>query len=277
MRTRATAVALCVSAYLLAGCLGADGAGEAPGSPIPSREDSSLNFKGEEREVAEVVERFEAAVLEDDVETICDDLLAVQEIRGDRKGESAFCVLDPENQPSGMLAAIGDPDAYDLVVKKVRRDGAIHGRDRFRALVRDGSSAIEFTIQRFEDAWLITSRDFSVDGESTRLAGEFDCDKGGSSELGVSFAGPSPRTNDPRKAILQGPFGERARSAIEDGGSLTLDSVFYRPDYHFMYTLADKRGRVIVRYPVSVFGPRELDASSMTFCRGDGQTGIVIV
>lgn len=251
---------------------------EPAGSSEADRVDSAANFTDEERHVAEVVEDFEAAVLADDVKTICSDLLAVEENRGydEDNGGVRYCIKDPSNQPAAILEASGGAGAYDLVVNRVKRDEAVHGRDRYRATTGNGADAEEFYIQRLEGAWQITARDKSVDGDSTRLAGEYDCDGGGHAELGVSYTGPLPKTNDPRKAILQGPFGDRARTALEKGGSLTLDSVFYRPDYHFMYVLADKRGKVIARFPVGVFGPRNLDALSMTFCR-NGQQGMIII
>jgi len=268
-------LAFLLACAVLAGCMGED---EVSTAGKGSRIDSAEGFSGEKREVAEVVERFEAAVLADDVETICRDLLAVEENRGydEDNGGRDFCVVDPANQPDSMLSQAGGSDAYDLIVEKVRRDSAVHGRDRFRATVRGGDHVEELSIQLLDGEWQITSRDLTVDGDSTRLAGEYDCDKGGHAEIGVNYGGPRPRTADPRKAILLGPFGDKARNVLERGGSLELDSTFYRPDYHLMYALADKNGRIIVRFPVTVWGPRNFDTYSMTFCR-DGQQGMIII
>jgi hypothetical protein len=272
-----TTFAVLAACVALTGCMGRDES-EPSEPPEPSRVDSATDFTGEERQVAQVVEDFEAAVLADDVETICRDLLAVEENHGydEDNGGFRYCVKDPANQPSAIAEASGGAGVYDLVVDRVKRDEAVHGRDRYRATTGSGADAEEFYVQSLDGVWRITARDMSVDGDSTRLAGEYDCDDGGHTELGVSYAGPLPRTNDPREAILEGPFGDKARNALEDGGSLTLDSVFYRPDYHFMYVLADEKGKILVRFPVGVFGPRELDALEMTFCRNGKQSGVII-
>ena len=262
-----------------------EGADEPAG---PARVDSTGSFTGADRQVARVVEDFESAVLADDVETICRDLLAVEENKGydEDNGGHDFCVVDPANQPDLLLAEAGGADAYDLVVDRVWREGAIHGIDRFSARVSSGGGIEEFTIQRREGTWLITQRDFSVDGASTRLAGEFECGGKGhaASTHGKEASGvfaraglqPKPQSDDPRDAILAGPFGDRAKKAIEKGGSLELSSAFYRPDYHLMYALRDEDGELIVGFPVTVWGAQNFDTYSMTFCR-NGQQGMIII
>ncbi len=51
------------------------------------------HFTGAERQVAQVVEDFESAVLADDVETICRDLLAVEENNGYDEDNGGFALL----------------------------------------------------------------------------------------------------------------------------------------------------------------------------------------
>ncbi len=79
--------------------------------------------------------------------------------------------------------------------------------------------------------------------------------------------------NWPWRVVLA---GDRAQKALDAGGSLELSSAFYRPDYHLMYALRDEKGKLIVGFPVTVWGPREFDTYSMTFCR-DGQQGMIII
>ncbi len=284
MRTVTTLVVLAACAAL-GGCMGGD---DEDARPAPARVDSTERFSGEERQVAQVIEQFEAAVLADDVETICRDLLAVEENHGydEDNGGHDFCVVDPANQPDLLLAEGGGAEAYDLVVERVRREGAIHGIDRFSARVGSEVGSEEFTVQKRDGEWLITQRDFSIDGASTRLAGEFDCDGRGHAAAASAGTGAEvlarvgfqkrPKSDDPRDAILAGPFGAKAEKAIEDGGSLELSSAFYRPDYHLMYALRDEDGKLIVGFPVTVWGPRNFDTYSMTFCRNGQQSAIII-
>ena len=205
------------------------GGDEPPESSAPVRVDSAADFSGAERQVAQVVEDFEAAVLADDVETICRDLLAVEENHGydEDNGGHDFCVVDPANQPDQILADGGGSEVYDLMVERVKQERAFHGIDRFSARVRSEAGIEEFTVQKREDEWVITQRDFSSDGASTRLAGEFDCDekghaasaRGGESAEVLARVGlqPKPKSDDPRDAILAGPFGDRAQKALRQG------------------------------------------------------------
>ena len=240
----------------------------------PARVDSTEDFTGAERQVAQVVEDFEAAVLADDVETICRDLLAVKQNRGydDDNGGHEFCVTDEANQPDEILAAAGERAAYDLVVESIERDGNKAALKRFKALVDANGGTQEFVVERYDGSWAITVRDLSPDDELTAERKDRPCERATIS-VRTSLV---PHTNDPQKAVLQGPFGTRIERELDKGGSFELDHVAYRPDYVLSYTLRDRKGDFIGAFPVRVWGPRSFDVYSYTFCR-DGQMGMIII
>ena len=78
-------------------------------------EDSTEDFKGEQRAVAQTVEDLQDAGSSRDAEKICNDLLA-RELQTQVKGRAASC-------PEGLDDSLEDADAFDLDVKKVTVNG----------------------------------------------------------------------------------------------------------------------------------------------------------
>ena len=109
-----------VLAALAAGCAGS-----------PS---SAGNFEGEEKRVADVVEKLQSAGESGDAAEICDDVLAKQ-LRDQIQEAGASCEQELDK-------AIGDADDFDLDVEAVTITGStatakVKGRDEDRDAVRD--------------------------------------------------------------------------------------------------------------------------------------------
>jgi len=109
---------------------------------------SAGEFKGEEKNVAEVVEKLQTAGETGDAETICDEVLS-QELRDQIKEAGSTCADELDK-------AIHDADDFDLEVEDVTIDGdeataKVRGRDRGEERVRE----FEFVRERGE--WRATS------------------------------------------------------------------------------------------------------------------------
>lgn len=245
-----TCSALAVAVFGIAGCFGDEPDKILP-VQAPERVDSAANFTGERHEVAEVIERFERAVVTDDVQTICGDILAVQENHGydDDNGGRAFCLEDPASQPESILAESGGADAFDLQVAKIVREGTNPARKRYKAQVLVAGRQQEYVVEKFEGEWAITERDFIGDA----LTGERRDKECELSSLSVRSS-LVPKTNDPSKAVLQGPFGDRVRKALDHRGTFELDHISYRPDYVVSFALRKKDGTFITEFPVRCGG-----------------------
>ena len=104
--TRAPIAALAIAAAL--------GLGACTSSS--SSEDSAKDFQGEQRRVAQVIEDLEDAGGKRDADDVCQDLLATKLVRAiaQASGESCANAVDD---------ALGDVDADDVVVEKVRVTG----------------------------------------------------------------------------------------------------------------------------------------------------------
>lgn len=139
-RRMRTAVGLSLIAVLaLAGC--------ASGT---SNKDSSSNFSGEERLVADVVEDLQSAAEDSDERKICSDLI-VAELRDEiaKNGNAATCV-------AAMEGALKDTDQSDLTVRSVSVNG-----DEATAVVRaklsDGAHRDETVgLRKVAGAWKIS-------------------------------------------------------------------------------------------------------------------------
>jgi hypothetical protein len=123
-----------VLAALAAGCAGS-----------PS---SAGNFEGEEKRVADVVEKLQSAGESGDAAEICDDVLAKQ-LRDQIQEAGASCEQELDQ-------AIKDADDFDLDVEDVTIDGnqataKVKGRDRGEDRVR------EFEFVREGREWRATS------------------------------------------------------------------------------------------------------------------------
>lgn len=139
LAARSTAAALLAAAALTAAGCGAAG------------KDSTKDFQGESRVVAQTLEDFQDAAQKSDESRICNDLLAtelVRQIEGAREGVKA----EKGSCPSRMKDSLRDADTYELEVKKVtvtgtsatavvRSTGGREDRDDTVRLVKQGTPA----------------------------------------------------------------------------------------------------------------------------------------
>jgi hypothetical protein len=131
---RSLLAALLVLAALAAGCAGS-----------PS---SAGDFQGEERKVADQVEKLESAGETGDAKAICDDVLA-SSLREQIQAAGSNCEQELDR-------AIKDADDFDLDVESVTIDGdtatvKVKGNDRGEDRVRD------FEFVREGAGWRATS------------------------------------------------------------------------------------------------------------------------
>ena len=127
---RPRASLLLVAALLLSGCAGSAS--------------SATDFEGEEKAVAEQVEKLQSAGETGDAKVICDEVLA-EDLREQIQAAGASCEQELDK-------AIKDADDFDLEVNDVTVDG-----DRATAKVTgksDGKDDVrDFTFVREGDSW----------------------------------------------------------------------------------------------------------------------------
>jgi hypothetical protein len=109
---------------------------------------SAGDFEGEEKKVAELVEKLQSAGETGDAEEICNEVLA-KELREDIQEAGANCEQEIEK-------AIKDADDFELEVEDVTIDGdvataKVKGRDKGEERVRD------FEFVREGTGWRATS------------------------------------------------------------------------------------------------------------------------
>ena len=131
---RALVAVLLALAALASGCAGASS--------------SADDFKGEERRVADVVEKLQTAGQTGDAGEICDEVLAKQ-LRDEIRAAGSDCEQEIDK-------AIKDADDFDLEVEDVTISGntataKVKGRDRGEERVRD------FEFVREGSSWRATS------------------------------------------------------------------------------------------------------------------------
>jgi hypothetical protein len=127
--------ALCLLALLLAGC------GAAP-------RDSAKDFKGDERNVADVVERLEKAARDDDPGIVCKTLLSSKLLAALR--------TQGTNCNTAVKEAFKDADSLDLTVEDVTISGATAtAKVKYRSLSKDKTTTL--TLEREGSAWKISS------------------------------------------------------------------------------------------------------------------------
>jgi hypothetical protein len=127
--------ALCLLALALAGC------GAAP-------RDSAKDFKGDEREVADVVERLEKAARDDDPGIVCKTLLSAKLLAALR--------TQGTNCNTGVREAFKDADSLDLTVDDVTiRAATATSKVKYRSLSDDRTATLTF--EREGSAWKIAS------------------------------------------------------------------------------------------------------------------------
>jgi hypothetical protein len=127
--------ALCLMAFVVAGC------GAAP-------RDSAKDFKGDERNVADVVERLEKAARDDDPALVCKSLLSAKLL--------AALQAQGTNCNTGVKEAFKDADSFDLTVDDVSIAGATaRAKVKYRSLSDDKTATL--TLDRAGEAWKISS------------------------------------------------------------------------------------------------------------------------
>jgi len=109
---------------------------------------SSSDFKGEEKKVADVVEKLQSAGETGDAKEICDDILA-RSLSDQIKAAGSTCEQE-------MDKAIKDADDFDLAVEDVTVSGSsatakVKGRDRGADRVRT------FQFERDGSSWRATN------------------------------------------------------------------------------------------------------------------------
>jgi hypothetical protein len=251
------------------GCLGSDDDGEQP----PARVDSTARFSGERAEVAAVLERWEEAVLADDVGFICRRLFAVEENHGfdDDNGGVRYCERDAANSPGRILAAAGGTEEYDVVAHAIELEDRDGPRLDAQARISAGASLELVTLRTSDEGeWRIISRSFP---DAWGKPAKGDCAL--ETELIASLAAPARESDDPREAALEGVFADEVPKIVARGGSFELGRISYRPDYSHVYALQSPGGRLLSAYPVGVWGPRSYDNSSVYMCRGGRLVGII--
>jgi hypothetical protein len=127
--------ALCLLALALAGC------GSAP-------RDSAKDFKGDERNVAGVVERLEKAARDDDPGIVCKTLLSGKLLAALR--------TQGTNCNTGVKEAFKDADSLDLTVDDVSISATTATtKVKYRSLSKDKTATL--TLDREGGAWKISS------------------------------------------------------------------------------------------------------------------------
>ncbi len=127
--------ALCLLALALAGC------GAAP-------RDSAEDFKGDERDVANVVERLEKAARDDDPGLVCKTLLSAKLVAALRKQGT--------NCNTAVKEAFRDADSLDLTVDDVTiRATTATAKVKYTSLSKDKTATL--TLEREGAAWRISS------------------------------------------------------------------------------------------------------------------------
>lgn len=270
LRARIALVAAAAVSVALPACLGS---GDDDPIEVPNRVDSTMSFQGERAAVASHLERWEQAVLADDISLICDQLVGVLENHGNDNdnGGRRFCERDSANDPNGLIAAAGGEDVYDLIVRDIQLDNQQAGRLRAVARITTGQTREIVSLRSSERAWRIVARAFP-DRSGKPSGGDCQLDV----IVGVNLSAPA-NAKTPRQAALRGPFAGEARRLLMRGGSFELAGITYAADYSHLYELRDAQGRLISQFPVGVWGPRSYDASSKYFCRnGEGFGAIVL-
>jgi hypothetical protein len=127
--------ALCLLALALAGC------GAAP-------RDSAKDFKGDERPVADVVERLEKAARDDDPAIVCKTLLSAKLLAALR--------AQGTNCNTGVKEAFKDADSFDITVDDVSIAGTTaRAKVKYRSLSDDKTATL--TLDREAGTWKISS------------------------------------------------------------------------------------------------------------------------
>lgn len=256
------ATALAASAPVLFGaCLGSSDSGTA-GRSTRERVDSTQRFEGRQRQVAAALERFEAAVLDDDVQAVCGDSLRVREdhANDNDNGGARFCTTDPVNTPSALIERAGGEGEYDVVVREI---DLVRWKDRIAKAVaelRIGESRETAVLRPGPDGWRIVARWTT----HSLAAAPYSCNRR------VKVHEPLPSRPATLRAALGGPFAGTVRP-----NSLVLAAVTYRPDYTHIYAVIDEDSTVQRLLPVGVWAPGSFDASSTYLCRNDESVAII--
>jgi Putative lumazine-binding len=135
---RSAVVLLVLAAATAAGC-----------GATSSDEDSSGDFKGEARLVANTIEDLQSAGSKGDQDEICRDLLARELVRRLARGRSGGCERTVDD-------ALKDTDAFDLTVRSVNVRGTT-ATARVKQETGDRDRADTLTLVREGRGWRISS------------------------------------------------------------------------------------------------------------------------
>jgi hypothetical protein len=110
---------------------------------------SANDFKGEQRDVAKVIDRLQSAGRKRDASAICSDLLAPALVKRIEASSKSTC-------PSVLKDALNDTDSFDVKVEKVEITG-----DRAGATVTSSAGKDDRTdrldLQKVGTAWKIAA------------------------------------------------------------------------------------------------------------------------
>ena len=109
---------------------------------------SSGKFSGEEKQVADVVEKLQSAGAKADGKTVCDEVLA-KSLRDQVQAPGSSCEQEIEK-------ALKDADDFDLEVEDVTINGN-EATARVKGRVGDGDRVQEFQFEREGSGWRATS------------------------------------------------------------------------------------------------------------------------
>lgn len=118
-----------------------------------SAKDSSDDFKGEQKAVAQTVEDLQSASSKGDEDKICDEILAAdlaKKIKARDDGKSPSCA-------NALKDALRDADSFELQVKKVEIDGTTATATVESDKTGSDKQTTQLTLTKAGDGWRIAS------------------------------------------------------------------------------------------------------------------------
>jgi Domain of unknown function (DUF4878) len=117
--------------------------------------DSSGDFKGDQKVVAQTVEDFQSAASKANGDKICDELLAADLVA---KVKAAAQKTDPKGTcADGLKDALRDADSFELTVKKVSIDGTTATAVVESDDTGDDKATDTLTLTKAGDGWKISA------------------------------------------------------------------------------------------------------------------------
>jgi hypothetical protein len=115
-----------------------------------SSKDSSGDFQGEEKAVAQTVEDLQSAASKGDEDKICDEILAPDLVARIKSASKKTCA-------DALKDSLRDADSFELQVKKVAIDGTTATATVESDAAGDEKTTTELTLTKGRDGWRISS------------------------------------------------------------------------------------------------------------------------